>query len=175
MASTSNLRLAKNLAALVLGMLMLSYASVPLYRLFCEATGMGGTTQKSSVIPETIADRKVNVRFNADISPDLPWKFSPGEPSLTLNIGENRLTYYTAQNLSDTPITGHATYNVTPFKAGKYFTKIECFCFKEQTLQPHQKVTMPVSFYIDPAMLADRNVNDITTITLSYTFFPLKK
>ncbi len=175
MKPRSNLSLALNLAALVAGMVMLAYASVPLYRLFCQVTGYGGTTQEAKHAPGQISQRQITVDFNADTDPALPWKFRPGERSIRVRVGEQSMTHYVAENLSDQPVKGHAVYNVVPFSAGSYFVKIECFCFKEQTLAPHAKVDMPVVFYIDPAILADPDMNDVKTITLSYTFFPIKK
>ena len=171
----SNISLAVNLILLVLGMLALSYAAVPLYRLFCQTTGYGGTTQESSQAPSTISNRVITVRFNADIERNIPWKFAPGEAQKQVKIGEQSITHFSARNVSDKAVTGRAMYNVIPFSAGAYFTKIACFCFKEQTLAPHQEVNMPVVFYIDPAILNDPEINAIKTITLSYTFFEVKK
>jgi cytochrome c oxidase assembly protein subunit 11 len=170
-----NLSLALNLLTLVAGMVLLAYASVPLYRLFCAVTGYGGTTQSSEVLPDKIYDRKITVRFNADIDPALDWKFSPGAKKQVIKVGESALTYYMAKNNTNAPITGHATYNVVPHKAGQYFVKVACFCFEEQTLHAGQEVNMPVSYFIDPAIMDDPEMNDVQTITLSYTFFPLKK
>lgn len=160
------------LAAIVAGMVGLSFAAVPLYRIFCQVTGFGGTTQVASAAPSEILDRRVTVRFNADIAPGLPWSFVPVQRDITLNIGENGLAYYRARNLSDRPVTGMATFNVTPDKAGQYFNKIACFCFDQQRLEPGQIVDMPVSFFVDPAVAKDRGMDDVTHITLSYTFFP---
>ena len=174
-ASRKNLSLAINLIAMVFGMLALSYASVPLYRLFCQVTGYGGTTQESLHAPVAAIERVMTVRFNADKDPMLPWEFTPGETQRDVKVGEQAMTYFTAHNLSDTPITGRAVYNVVPFSAGAYFVKIACFCFKEQTLQPHQKINMPVVFYVDPSLANDPEMKDIKTITLSYTFFEVKK
>lgn len=170
-----NTKMALNLLAMATGMLMLAYASVPLYRLFCEITGYGGTTRQATVAPKTISDRTITIEFNADIDPNLNWEFKPGERSHKVKIGEQALTYYVAHNRENQAIKGHAVYNVLPFKAGVYFNKIECFCFTEQTLAAGQKVDMPVSFFIDPAMLNDPDMADVKTITLSYTFFPAKK
>ena len=167
----SNRSIALNLAAIAVGMLMLAYASVPLYRIFCQVTGFGGTTQRAAVNRVAINDRTVTVRFNADTDPKLPWKFEPIERNVTVRLGENRLVAFRAQNLSNTPTKGTATYNVTPFAAGKYFNKIQCFCFEEQRLAPGQSATLPVSFFIDPAILKDPLVGDVANITLSYTFF----
>lgn len=174
-APKSNIRLAVNLSMIVLGMAMLAYASVPLYRLFCQVTGYGGTTVQAETLPTTVSDRKIKVTFNADISKKLPWEFKPGERLVEANVGEQMLTYYTAENLTQQPVSGHATYNVVPHKAGPYFAKIECFCFERQTLEPGQHVNMPISFYIDPAILDDPEMDDVQTITLSYTFFPVEE
>lgn len=167
--------MALNLLAMAAGMLMLAYASVPLYRLFCKVTGYGGTTREASVLPKNISDRTITIEFNTDIAPVLNWEFKPGEHSRKVKIGEQALTYFVAHNRENQPVTGRAVYNVVPFKAGTYFNKIECFCFTEQTLSAGQKVDMPVSFFIDPAMLNDPDMDDVKTITLSYTFFPVKK
>ncbi len=171
----SNRSLALNLLAVVAGMVLLAYASVPLYRMFCAVTGYGGTTQTAITLPDKVYDREIVVRFNADIDPGLDWKFRPGERKQAIRIGESALTYYVAENVSGTPVSGHATYNVVPHKAGQYFVKVACFCFEEQTLAAHQKVNMPVSYFIDPSILDDPEMNDIQTITLSYTFFPVKE
>ncbi len=170
-----NLTLALNLAALVAGMLMLAFASVPLYRLFCEVTGFGGTTRQAASAPGRVFDREMSIEFNADTDPALPWKFAPGERRLRIRVGEQAVTHYVAENLTEQPITGHAVYNVVPFAAGRYFTKIDCFCFSEQTLGPRQRVNMPVLFYLDPAIMNDPNMKDVKTITLSYTFFAIEK
>lgn len=173
--SNKNTKLALNLVAMAAGMFMLAYASVPLYRLFCEFTGYGGTTKQATIAPQNISQRKINIEFNADIDPALNWEFSAGERSHKVKIGEQALTYFVAHNRENRAVTGRATYNVIPFKAGAYFNKIECFCFTEQTLAARQKVDMPVSFFIDPAILSDPDMDDVKTITLSYTFFPAKK
>ena len=172
--ASKNLSLAVNLLLVVLGMVALTYASVPLYRLFCTVTGYGGTTQEGTHAPVHAIDRDITVSFNADIDPTLPWEFKPGEPNVKAKIGQQVLTHFTAHNTSNAPITGRAAYNVIPFSAGPYFVKIECFCFKEQTLQPGQTVDMPVLFYVDPSIADDPEMNDVKTITLSYTFFPVK-
>ncbi len=169
---TPNTRLAVNALALAVAMLCLSYASVPLYRLFCQVTGFGGTTQEGLVAPGAVGDREITILFNADTTTGLNWRFSPGERQIKVKVGENGLTHYVAENNDDVPVTGRAVYNVVPHGAGQYFVKIACFCFTNQTLKPHQKVDMPVSFYVDPAMLDDPEMKDIQTITLSYTFFP---
>ncbi|NBX03708.1 MAG: cytochrome c oxidase assembly protein [Alphaproteobacteria bacterium] len=170
----SNKKIALNLAALSLGMFLLAYASVPLYRLFCEQTGYGGTTQTASKNVGKVFDREITVTFNADIDPGLAWSFAPSQKSMKVKVGESSLAFYRAKNLTKSAIKGHATYNVVPFSAGSYFVKVECFCFKEQTLAAGQEVDMPVSFYIDPAIMNDPEMKNLKTITLSYTFFPLK-
>lgn len=159
------------LVLVVCGMAGLSFASVPLYRLFCQVTGYGGTTQVATAAPETTSDRRITVRFNTDVSPKLAWRFEPPKHPVTLRVGEQGLAIFRAVNLSDRPMTGSATFNVTPLKAGLYFDKTQCFCFDEQRLEPGQTAEMGVSFFIDPAILEDRNLDDVTTVTLSYTFF----
>ena len=168
-----NRRTGLMLFTIVLGMVALAFASVPLYRLFCEVTGFGGTPQRveASAAPAAQSERVVTVRFNADVNSGLPWSFQPAQRSVEVRIGEQALAFYRATNHADRPVTGTATFNVTPDKAGAYFAKIECFCFTEQTLQPGQSIEMPVTFYVDPAMLKDRGLDDVDTITLSYTFF----
>ncbi len=162
-------------AAAALGIVVvmggLAYASVPLYRWFCQVTGYGGTTQVAVAAPEELHERSVTVRFNADVNSALPWRFQPVERRVKVRLGEERLAFYRAKNLADRPVTGTATFNVTPAKAGPYFAKLDCFCFTEQTLEAGRSVDMPVSFYVDPELALDRNLDDVTTITLSYTFF----
>ncbi len=160
------------LFGIVGGMVGLSFASVPLYRLFCQVTGFGGTPNTEAVsgaaeVSETI----VTVNFDANVDHDLPWRFKPAQRKVRVRLGEEVLAHYTARNTSDEPVTGTATFNVSPFKAAPYFNKIECFCFTEQTLLPGQEVDMPVLFYVDPAIAEDRNTRDVKLITLSYTFF----
>jgi cytochrome c oxidase assembly protein subunit 11 len=168
-------RHAASLVAVVVGMVLLSYASVPLYKMFCAATGFGGTTQVGSGSTTAIITHPIRVRFNADTDPALPWKFAPVARSVTVNPGENRLAFFTAENLSNTPIHGMATYNVIPHAMGRYFVKIQCFCFEEQVLAAGQKVTMPVSFYLDPALLNDPETKELQEVTLSYSFFEKKQ
>ncbi len=170
-----NTKMAMNLLAVAVGMLMLAYASVPLYRLFCAVTGYGGTTQRGGELPKEISQRTIKIEFNADIDSGLNWDFAAGEQAKTVHIGEQSLTHYVAHNRENHAVTGRSIYNVLPFKAGKYFHKIQCFCFDEQTLAAGQKVNMPVSFFIDPAMLNDPEMQNVKIITLSYTFFPVKK
>ncbi len=168
-------RHAASLVAIAVGMVLLSYASVPLYRMFCQVTGFGGTPKMADRAPDTVLDQTVLVRFNADTSPDLPWNFAPVQREVTVKLGENKLAAFTAENTSDEPIDGVATYNVVPHAMGKYFEKIQCFCFEEQRLNPHQKVSMPVSFFIHPDMLKDAETRGIKEVTLSYTFFEKKR
>ncbi len=168
----SNRNLVMSLLAIVAGMGMLVYASVPLYNLFCRVTGYGGTTAVAASMDEvTEIDYPITVRFNADTDPNLPWEFKPLETKVTVNLGEERLTAYEAQNRSDKPVIGTAIYNVTPHAAGPYFSKIECFCFEDQLLKPGERMHMPVSFFIDPAFLKDEALQGVKHVTLSYTFF----
>lgn len=149
-----------------------AYASVPLYNLFCRVTGYGGTTQVAQYNDESrILDRTVDVRFDASRENGFPWTFEPVQNAMTVRVGETSLAYYRATNNSDRVITGTATYNVTPYKVAPYFSKLECFCFTEQTLQPGESVEMPVLFFVDAAMAEEARMDDVTTITLSYTFF----
>ena len=166
-----NGRVALMLAGGVCAMIGLAFASVPLYRLFCQVTGFGGTTQVAAEAPATVSDRVVTIRFNADVNPELPWSFQPVERAVDVKVGEQGLAFYRASNVGVEAVTGTATFNVTPLKAGIYFNKMQCFCFEEQKLEPGQSIDMPVSFFVDPAMMEDPNMDDVTTITLSYTFF----
>ena len=167
-----NRRIAALLVAVPVAMAALAWASVPLYRLFCQVTGFGGTPGIAAEAPEAAADApSIEIRFNADIAPDLDWRFGPVERSVTVRLGEPALAFYRARNLGDEPATGAAVFNVTPLKAGRYFSKIDCFCFTEQRLGPGESADMPVSFFVDPEIARDPNVSDVGTITLSYTFF----
>ena len=167
----NNRSIALSLTMMVVGMVMLSFASVPLYRIFCQVTGFGGTTREGGFAHIARSSHMVTVSFIGSIDPKLPWKFEPIEKSVTVHLGENRLIAFRATNLSDKPTRGVATYNVAPFSVGSYFNKIQCFCFERQDLGPHQSAVLPVSFYIDPAMMNDKEAREITNITLSYTFF----
>ena len=161
----------------VLGLLLIigvmtgltSYSST-LYKMFCDFTGYGGTTQRAEVPADTILDRMIRVRFNADVNSALDWEFRPVQKETKIRVGEKALAFYLARSTAEKPITGTATFNVTPAKAGKYFVKTECFCFTEQTLAAGEAIDMPVQFYIDPEIDQDKNLDDIDTITLSYTF-----
>ena len=166
-----NLKLLMLLVGVVAGMTGLAYASVPIYRLFCQVTGFGGTPQRVAAAPAEISDRTVRVTFTADVARGLDWTFQPLQRNLTLKVGENKLAFYVAENRESEPVTGRATFNVSPEIFGPYFSKIECFCFTEQTLQPGQRIEMPVSFFIDPAMLDDPRLRKLNDVTLSYTFF----
>lgn len=169
---TRNRASAMALFAVVAGMVGLSFASVPLYRVFCQVTGYAGTPKTENVAaPAGVVERTVTVQFDANVNPELPWRFKPSQRGVDVRLGEETLIHYTAVNLSDRTITGTATFNVSPDAAAQYFSKIECFCFTEQTLAPGQEVSMPVLFYVDPAMADDIDARDIRKITLSYTFY----
>ena len=152
-------------------MVSLTVFAVPLYNYFCRVTGYGGTTQIATQAPKTKIDRLITVRFNADTGRDLPWNFQPAVRAITVPIGETALITYIAENLSDQTVVGSAVFNVTPFKAGPYFSKIACFCFTEQTLAPGERVEMTVTFFIDPSIMDNDNLDDVKSITLSYAFF----
>ncbi|WP_395663237.1 cytochrome c oxidase assembly protein [Aestuariivirga sp.] len=170
-----NLRVALIAGSVAVGMVGLSYAAVPLYRLFCQVTGFGGTTQRADAAPEKATDSPVSVRFDANTSGNLAWSFHAVQTQMTVKVGEQNMAYYKATNISDKPVTGTAVFNVTPVQAGVYFNKIQCFCFTEQTLQPGESIEMPVSFFVDPDMLEDPDAAGIKEITLSYTFYPVDK
>lgn len=159
------------ISGMAAGMVALSFAAVPAYRAFCQVTGWGGTTQRAETEADRVVARDITVRFDGTVSQGLSWRFKPEQPSQTLKIGETGLAFFEAENLSDKPVTGRATFNVSPSKAGIYFKKIECFCFTEQTLQPGQKVSMPVTYFVDPELADDRNLDEVQSITLAYTFF----
>lgn len=155
----------------VLLMGSLSWASVPLYDWFCRVTGYGGTTSVSADGSDVILDRTIKVRFDASLESGMPWEFKPVVREMELRIGETGLAFYEAYNPTDRPVAGTASYNVAPFDAGYYFSKIDCFCFEMQVLQPGQRVEMPVTFYVDPEMVNDRDAKYVKAITLSYTFY----
>jgi cytochrome c oxidase assembly protein Cox11 len=169
-------RYRKNLNVLVpcivgLGIMFTVVAYSPeLYRAFCGATGYGGTTQRAYSDPTTTSDKTVMVAFDSNVAPDLPWRFEPEQRTVTVHLGEQKMVFFSAENLGNEPIVGHATFNVTPETSGIYFNKIQCFCFNEERLEPHQKVDMPVVFFIDPAFGKDPDNEHVDTITLSYTF-----
>lgn len=166
-----NTRLLVTLSGVAVAMVGAAYAAIPLYNLFCQVTGYGGTTQVASAEAGTVLERTVEVRFDSSMGRGLPWTFEPVQSSMTVQVGETSLAFYRATNNSDQPVTGMATYNVTPFKAAPYFSKLECFCFTEQTLQPGESIEMPVLFFVDPLIDEERRMDDVRTITLSYTFF----
>lgn len=154
-------------------MLGLAFAAVPLYRIFCQMTGYAGTTQRATQASATVLERTVTVRFDATVAPNLQWTFAPVQREVKVKFGETSLAFYRATNLSTKPVVGTASFNVTPDQVGVYFNKLECFCFTEQRLEPGESVDMPVSFFVDPAMVTDKDAAHIGQITLSYTFFPV--
>ena len=149
-----------------------SYAAVPLYYMFCAATGYGGTPARAAAAPGVVGDRVMTVRFDTNVDPNLPWVFVPEQRSVKVRIGEDKLVFFRAENRSDHAIVGHAAFNVQPEQAARYFDKIQCFCFTEQKLEAGESVEMPVSFFVSPAILKNHAANSITEITLSYTFYP---
>ena len=163
------------LLGVVAGMVGLSFAVVPLYRLFCQVTGFGGTTQRAAAAPGAVSERVITVRFDAEVDPDLPWKFEPEQGAIAVKVGEQATAFYKATNLSQESVIGQAVYNVTPLKVGLYFDKIQCFCFTEQRLTPGESEDMPVTFFVNPDILKDRNLDDVSAITLSYTFYRNKE
>jgi cytochrome c oxidase assembly protein Cox11 len=169
--NAKNARVAVALCGVVAAMVVLVSFSVPLYRLFCAATGFGGTTQRAESDTAATSSRLVTIRFSTATAPDLPWRFKPMQDQVKVHLGEEKLVFFSAENLSDAPIIGHATFNVTPAKAGLYFDKIQCFCFNEERLDAKQRVEMPVDFFVDPGLAKDANAKDVDTITLAYTFF----
>ncbi|WP_394890779.1 cytochrome c oxidase assembly protein [Mesorhizobium sp. AaZ16] len=159
--------------AFIGGMVGMSYAAVPLYAMFCQMTGYGGTTQRVEQYSDRVLDRDITVRFDANTS-SVPWDFRPAARDVTMKIGETTQIHYTAKNLSTRPTSGRATFNVTPEMAGAYFNKVECFCFTDTTLKPGETLDMPVVFYVDPDIADVPELRDVKTITLSYTFFPIE-
>ena len=159
------------LAAVIVGMVGMSFAAIPLYRLFCAATGYGGTPSIGLAAAPGSSGQTIRVRFNADTSPGLPWTFAPDQLEAKLKLGDEQVAFYHAANRSAEAVTGMALYNVTPEKVGKYFHKTACFCFNKQTLAANQSMEFPVSFWVDPAIRDDPNTGDVRVITLSYTFF----
>ncbi|MDA0368521.1 MAG: cytochrome c oxidase assembly protein [Proteobacteria bacterium] len=159
------------LGGVVVGMGGAAYAAVPAYRLFCQVTGFGGTTRRAHALPSVVGERMITVQFDANTDPALPWRFRPKQREVAVRVGAEGLAFYEAANLSNAVVMGQAAFNVSPAKAGQYFNKIQCFCFNEQVLQPGESANMPVTFFIDPAIVDDPNMDDVSTITLSYTFF----
>jgi cytochrome c oxidase assembly protein subunit 11 len=173
MAKNSNQKALLATVSLVLFMGTMAWAAIPFYNWFCRVTGYGGVTQEADAGSDLILDRKIKVRFDANREKGFPWEFKPVTRELELRIGETGLAFFEAYNPTDHAIAGQASYNVTPYDAGSYFTKIECFCFSEQILQPHERAQMPVTFYVDPDIVNDRDAKFINTITLSYTFYQI--
>lgn len=165
-----NRRLGMIVLVVVFAMIGMSFAAVPLYRMFCQATGFGGTTMVSKSLPDHMVDRSITVKFNTSVGPNLLWDFTPEQRQIDVKLGQKGLMAFDAHNKGQSALTGVAVYGVTPPKAGKYFHKIQCFCFGEQSLNPGEKVVWPVIFYIDPTLNDDPNMQDVDTITLSYSF-----
>lgn len=168
----SNLIVAAACIAFFSGMIGVTYASVPLYKLFCQVTGYGGTTQVAETGASNVLDREITIRFDANVSGQLPWGFQPKQREVTIKIGETKQISYEAVNLFNKDTRGKATFNVVPELAGAYFNKLQCFCFTDTTLKPGEKLDMPVVFFVDPEIVNEVDLKDIKTITLSYTFFP---
>lgn len=173
MLKNPNNRVAAYCVGGVAVMAALTAAAVPLYKLYCQVTGSGGTTQRAERAPDVILDRTITVRFDANVSKDMPWTFEPVQRTVDVKLGESTLAFYRATNNSSRSVKGSATFNVSPDVAGIHFNKIECFCFTEQTLAPGETVEMPVSFFVDPKIAADRDAAHLKEITLSYTFYPV--
>ena len=172
-----NRRTMIGMAGVGLAMLGLGFASVPLYRIFCERTGFGGTTQRAAAdvqVAEAVGHR-MSIRFDSNVTPGMPWKYDRELLTLTVTVGARTMAIFVAKNMSDKPVTGTASFNVTPLQAGAYFTKIQCFCFTQQTLKPGEQVRMPVIYYVDPKILTDADNKDTQEITLSYTFYPVEQ
>ena len=161
------------LVSVVFIMGALAWASVPFYSWFCRVTGFGGATNIATSESDVILDQEITIRFDASTDRDMPWRFTPSQREMTVKIGQTALAFYEAHNPTDKPVAGQAAYNVTPYAAGGFFDKIECFCFTEQVLQPGETVQMPVSFFVDPAIVEDREGKYVHTITLSYTFYQI--
>jgi len=166
-------RTAAQAVGVVVVMGALAWASVPFYDWFCRVTGFGGTPGVSTAGASEVLDQEITVRFDASLARDMPWQFRPVETKMKIRIGETGLAFYEAFNPGDRPVAGSASYNVTPYEAGGFFTKIDCFCFEEQVLEPGERVLMPVSFYVDPDLVTDRDAKYVHTITLSYTFYEI--
>ncbi|AUW59949.1 cytochrome c oxidase assembly protein [Sphingobium sp. SCG-1] len=164
------------MALVAAGMLALGFASVPLYRIFCQVTGFDGTTQRAdgTVLVKPQVGHNLSIRFDSNVTPGMPWQFYPEQKTDTVTVGARDMQIFIAKNLSDKTVTGTATFNVTPTQAGKYFTKIQCFCFTQQTLKPGEQFRMPVLYYVDPKILDDPDNKDVEEITLSYTFYPVE-
>lgn len=176
-APSRNRRVAIMAAAFALAMLGLGYAAVPFYRLFCQVTGFNGTPKRADAAEaqaaRAVAGTNMSIRFDANVDPGMRWNFHPEKTLISVPLGQRTLAFFEAENLTDQPVTGQASYNIEPEQAAPYFLKIQCFCFTRQTLQPHQKVRMPVTFFVDPKIVNDPDAKDVQQITLSYTFHPL--
>lgn len=173
MAMDRNTRTLVGLAGVIVFMGAMAWASIPLYNWFCRVTGYGGTTGTGTATTGEVLDETIKIRFDASKDRGFPWEFRPLQREMELRIGETGLAFYEAYNPTDRPIAGQAAYNVTPFDAGSFFNKIDCFCFTEQVLQPGERVEMPVTFYVDPGIVSDRDAKFVHTITLSYTFYEI--
>ena len=173
MAMSGPAKTVTQLVSVVVLMGGLAWASVPFYRWFCQVTGFGGTTNVATAAPGEILDQTIRIRFDASLVRDMPWEFKPVERQMDLRIGETGLAFYEAYNPTDRVIAGSASYNVFPYEAGGFFSKIQCFCFEEQVLQPGERVQMPVTFFVDPAIVTDMDAKYVHTITLSYTFYEI--
>lgn len=173
--ATRNGRTGAMAGLLALSMVGMGFAAVPLYRIFCQVTGFGGTTMRvsESALPAKPIGKLISIRFDSNVAQGMPWHFAPEKLTDTAAIGARKIAIYTAKNLSGAPITGTASFNVTPTQAGKYFNKIQCFCFTEQTLKPGQEIRMPVTYFVDPKIVDDPDTKNISEITLSYTFYPV--
>ena len=169
----NNKRTIVPLVGMVFLMGLLSFASVPMYDWFCRVTGYGGTPNTADANNSKVLENTIKVRFDASLERNMPWNFEPLQYELEINVGDSGIAFYEAFNPTDRPVAGQASFNVVPFSAGQYFTKVECFCFVEQVLQPGEKVTMPVSFYIDPEIVNDREARFVNSVTLSYTFYEI--
>jgi cytochrome c oxidase assembly protein subunit 11 len=173
----ANNKLGFSLFLLFISMVILSFASVPIYSLFCKVTGFGGTTQKATTISLNIqkGTRPLTIEFDSNVEQSLPWRFTPKQRRINIVAGETALVFYESENLSNKDIIGISVYNVTPNKVGKYFVKVHCFCFEEQLLAAKEKLLMPVTFFIDPAFENDKDMEDVRNITLSYSFFKVRE
>ena len=172
MSNAKNLRVAISALAITFTMLGLSFAAVPFYKAFCQATGFGGTTQRADIAPQKVTEKLISIRFDANTSGALRWNFHARQTEMKIKIGEQAMAFFDAKNSGNSPSTGTAVFNVTPPSAGVYFNKIQCFCFTKQTLQPGETKEFPVSYFVDPAILDDADAKGIDEITLSYTFYP---
>ena len=170
----ANDRVVLNCVAVLAGALALTYASVPLYRIYCQATGFDGTPRIAAGPSAIVSDRTIEIRFDSNVGAGLPWTFGPKQRSVTVHLGENKLVYFRAENQFQTPTSGTATYNVTPEKVAQYFDKVQCFCFTRQDLRGGQGADLGVTFFVDPAIATDPMTKDVVSITLSYTFYPAK-